>query len=219
MRAAGYEEVFAAAERLLGQRPYIVIAVDGRCGSGKTQLAKLLAQRFKGRIVHTDDFYLPFETRRPGWEKIAGANMDFERLHREVVLPAAQGKAIRYLPYRCHGAQATQKYCDGKAGAQAAQRSSYGMQDSAQAEAIVLPEAPLTIVEGSYSMHPLLAGCYDLKIFLTCPAKVQRARLQEREGEKFAAFEARWIPLEEQYFRECHVRENCDLQVDTGSIF
>lgn len=37
----------------------ILIALDGRCGSGKTTLAAQLAERFPGsRIIHTDDYYL-----------------------------------------------------------------------------------------------------------------------------------------------------------------
>ncbi len=38
----------------------ILIALDGRCGSGKTTLAAQLAERFPGsRTIHTDDYYLP----------------------------------------------------------------------------------------------------------------------------------------------------------------
>ena len=191
--SAAYREVFAAAERLLGQKPYIVMAVDGRCGSGKTWLAQQLAQHFGGRIVHTDDFYLPFEARHRDWENTAGGNMDFERLLREAVLPASQGRVILYRPFRCHEKQ--------------------------EAQEIVLPPAALTIVEGSYSAHPLLAGCYDFKLFLTCPDGVQRQRLRAREGENYPNFEARWIPMEERYFAECRIRENCGLELDTGELF
>ena len=35
----------------------ILIALDGRCGSGKTTLAAQLAERFPGsRTIHTDDY-------------------------------------------------------------------------------------------------------------------------------------------------------------------
>ena len=55
----------------------ILIALDGRCGSGKTTLAAQLAERFPGsRTIHTDDYYLPPAQRVPGWETHPGANMD-----------------------------------------------------------------------------------------------------------------------------------------------
>lgn len=192
-----YEEIFAAVKRLLSEKPYVTAAIDGRCGSGKTTLARELAQHFQGRIIHTDDFYLPPEMRRAGWEKTAGANMDFERLRLEAVQPAAQGREIVYRPYRCQGAQAKEQ-----------NRPETGN---------ILPFAPLTVVEGTYSLYPPLADCYDLKIFLTCPQQVQRERLVRREGEHYADFEKRWIPLEEQYFREYRIREKCDIAADTGS--
>ena len=45
----------------------ILIALDGRCGSGKTTLAAQLAERFPGsRTIHTDDYYLPPAQRVPG---------------------------------------------------------------------------------------------------------------------------------------------------------
>lgn len=38
----------------------VLVALDGRCGSGKTTLAAQLARQFPQSItVHTDDFYLP----------------------------------------------------------------------------------------------------------------------------------------------------------------
>ena len=46
----------------LAQQPTkpLVLALDGRCGSGKTTLANTLARQFPASItLHTDDFYLP----------------------------------------------------------------------------------------------------------------------------------------------------------------
>ena len=55
----------------------VVLALDGRCGSGKTTMAAALAEQFPDSIVlHTDDFYLPPADRVPGWEQTPCANMD-----------------------------------------------------------------------------------------------------------------------------------------------
>ena len=72
----------------------ILIALDGRCGSGKTTLAAQLAQQFPQSItVHTDDFYLPPASRVANWEQIPCANMDLERLRTQVLTPARAGQA------------------------------------------------------------------------------------------------------------------------------
>ena len=77
----------------------------------------------------------------------------------------------------------------------------------------VLPARPLTVVEGSYSQHPLLAARYDLRIFLTCDPEEQRRRLERREGGHFPAYQSRWIPMEERYFRRCGTERAAELVI------
>ena len=70
------------------ERP-VLIALDGRCGSGKTTLAAQLAEQFPGSAVfHTDDYYLPPAQRIPNWAETPCANMDLTRLREEVLVPA-----------------------------------------------------------------------------------------------------------------------------------
>lgn len=166
-----------------------VVGIDGRCGSGKTSLAAALAQRLPCRVLHTDDFYLPASRRAEGWQSIPAANMDLERLRREVLLPARAGGTITTRPFCCRTGE-------------------YG-------PAITLPPAPLTIVEGSYSCHPALRDCYDLALFVTCGPEEQAWRLREREGARAAAFFERWIPLEEGYFARDAVQQHCQFTIVT----
>ena len=82
----------------------------------------------------------------------------------------------------------------------------------------ILPSTTLRrrrILEGSYSHHPLLTGCETLRVFLTCAKEEQTHRLQAREGERYANFAARWVPLEEGYFAQYHIAETADFVVDT----
>ena len=56
------EELASAIADRLARQPAVLVALDGRCGSGKTTLSAQLAERFPQSItVHTDDFYLPPE--------------------------------------------------------------------------------------------------------------------------------------------------------------
>lgn len=168
----------------------LLLALDGRCGSGKTTLAAQLAERFPDSAVfHTDDFYLPPADRVDGWEHIPCANMDLARLSRKVLTPARAGDAVSYRAYSCR--------------------------EGAYLPAKSIVSKPLFLVEGSYSHHPLLAENYDLRVFVTCSQEEQARRLQAREGERYPNFVQRWIPLEEGYFAQYHIETRADLILDT----
>ena len=97
----GLISLLAAA---LAQQPTkpLVLALDGRCGSGKTTLANTLARQFPASItLHTDDFYLPPAQRIRGWEKTPCANMDLDRLRDEALRPAYEGQLVQYRAYSC----------------------------------------------------------------------------------------------------------------------
>lgn len=176
---------------LLEQKGRILVAIDGRCGSGKSSLADLIAERFVCRLIHMDDFYLPPERRKRDWSEIPGGNMDLLRLEEEVLVWGKRGEPISYAPYCCR---------EGKMG-----------------RVRILPFQNLTVVEGSYSQHPRLAPYYDLKIFLTCSAAEQEKRLRQREGERYPLFSERWIPLEERYFLQYKIPQQSDIVLDTGA--
>ena len=181
--------ILAAA---LAQQPTkpLVLALDGRCGSGKTTLAGQLAARFPAcSTLHTDDFYLPPAQRAPGWEKTPCANMDLARLRDEALRPAYMGQTVPYRAYSCR--------------------------EGAYQPVRQLAAQPLVILEGSYSHHPLLAEYETLRVFLTCSKAEQTRRLQAREGERYANFAARWIPLEEGYFAQYGIEQAADFVVDT----
>ena len=167
-----------------------LIALDGRCGSGKTTLAAWLAQQFPQSLtVHTDDFYLPPHQRVPDWADIPCANMHLDRLRDEVLTPAREGLPFVYRAYSCR--------------------------EGAFLLPVPAAPMPLVIVEGSYSHHPSLAPYYDIKVFLTCPPEEQARRLRVREGERYAGFVSRWIPLEERYFAAYRIEETADFEVIT----
>lgn len=185
-----FAPVFTAAGELLRRGGPAFAAIDGRCGSGKTRLAALLAERFGCRTVHMDDFYLPLDRRTPDWEKRPGGNMDFQRLEEEVLRPARAGTLRAYRPYDCRS--------------------------GVLRPPVELPDSPLLVLEGSYSLHPGLDAPWGLKVFLTCSRKEQERRLRAREGDRFHAFVRRWMPMEERYYLRCALPGPDCLVIDTG---
>ena len=174
--------------RILEEKGRAVVAVDGRCAAGKTTFAKELARRLDANLIAMDDFFLPPELRTE--ERLArpGGNVHYERFMREVLEPLTAGEAFSYGVFDCGVMRVTR-------------------------ENRVEPR-PVTVVEGSYSMHPALRAAYDLGIFLTVESAEQRRRLLLREGEAgLRAFLEKWIPLEERYFAACAVEESCGLRL------
>lgn len=66
------------------------------------------------------------------------------------------------------------------------------------------------IIEGAYSCHKSLNLPKGLRIFLEIDPKEQQRRILLREDNPQRFFEI-WIPKEEKYFKECGVKQNCDI--------
>jgi uridine kinase len=175
-----------------GDKPKI-IAIDGRCGIGKSTLAFLLKQEVDCNLFHLDDFFLPFEMKTIERLSTPGGNIYYERFKEEVLTPLLRGESVVHQPYNC--------------------------QIRALDEPIHTKLKKLTIVEGVYSLHPSLQSAYDYKIFLTMDKEVQLERIRKRSGEKkLQDFINKWIPMEEHYFNELKIEEQCHLSVDTSNI-
>lgn len=166
----------------------VLVAIDGRCASGKTTLAECLKQHLSCEVVHMDDFFLRPEQRTEERLLVPGGNVDAERFLTEVIKPLLSGKDVVYRPYDCH----TKSF----------------------KEPVFLPyrKQKTVLIEGAYSCRPDLWDFYDLRIFLTIDQETQRQRIAARNGiEAAKQFAKRWIPLEEQYFQAYEIKERCDL--------
>ena len=174
----GYYEIRERIRTLLaGEKPRIIAAIDGRCGSGKTTLAAWLMDQFDGNLFHMDDFYLRSEQRTPERLAETGGNVDYERFREEVAAPLAAGREVLYRRFDC---------------------ASFSME-----EPVLFPAKRLNVIEGSYSMHPYFGEIYDLRVFMTIDPAVQEERIRRRNGEeKLQRFLSEWIPKEEAYFRK-----------------
>lgn len=169
----------------LKEKNQMIIAIDGRCASGKTMLALQLQKKQDCNVIHMDHFFLKPEQRTPERLQIPGENIDHERFIEEVMLPLKEGKNFSYRPYNCQNQQLSQP--------------------------IEISPKKITIVEGSYSCHKNLWKYYDIRIFLTVDPEEQLRRLEVREGaEKVEIFKSRWIPLEEQYITTYGLEQRCD---------
>lgn len=183
--------VTAAINTLRREHAQLLIAIDGRCASGKTTLAATLSEIYGCPVVHMDHFFLRTSQRTKARLRTPGENIDHERFLQEVLLPLREKGTCTYRPFDC----ATREL----------------------AEPITVQMQDIGIIEGSYACHTALREYYDLRLFLSVDPQKQLARIAARNGEDgVAAFKDTWIPLEEAYFSAFDVAAHCDFCFDTS---
>lgn len=194
MNFSVFDPALRAIEVALRDSPApILVAIDGRCASGKTTFAAYCAERFPDcAVFHLDDFFLPLEKRTAERLAEAGGNVDYERAEQALFTPLSRGETVTYAPFDC------------AVGGFRAPRT--------------VPPHRLSVVEGSYAHHPTLAPYSTLRLFFTCDPTAQRERLRARAPEKLPAFLERWIPMEERYFSAFDIPRHSHLLLDTTHI-
>ena len=172
-------------DTLLEENNLVIVAIDGKCTSGKTTLASKLAEIYDCNVFHMDDFFLRPEQRTPERFAEVGGNVDYERFQEEVLLPLKSGKAFSYRPFDC---------------------STFTL----SAPVTVAPKK-LNIIEGTYSHHPYFGNPYDLKIMLTVDEETQRQRVLERPAFLHKRFFEEWIPMENRYFEVFKISDQAEI--------
>ena len=171
----------------------LLVAIDGRCGAGKTTLVSFLQNEIEATVFHMDDFFLRPEQRTAERLSTPGGNVDRERLESEVLIPLRAGE--KNFPYQ-----------------------RFDCKTQSLQEPVLIEPKSVCIVEGSYSCHPALQKYYDYRIFMTVSPQEQMERIIQRNGPTAARmFKTRWIPLEEQYFARCEVEGKCTCSIDTST--
>lgn len=181
-------EITRAIDEIVNKKGSCIVAIDGRCGSGKTTLAADLKKYYNCNVIHMDDFFLQPHQRTEERLGEIGGNVDYERFFSEVLLPLGRNERFSYRPFDC---------------------STFKL-----GEPINVNVCSVTVVEGSYSCHPYLFDAYDLHVFLDIEPNVQLERIEKRNGkEALEVFKAKWIPLEETYFKYLNVKEKCEIRL------
>lgn len=174
----------AEIRRLFNEKGSVVVAIEGPCSAGKSTLGEELGREFDARVFHADDYFLRPEQRTPERLAETGGNFDRERFFVEVAEPAGLRQDAVCRRYFC---------------------SNGTLSDS-----FTVKFTPVTIVEGSYCMHPELGKYFDIGVFLNISPNEQSKRIMQRNGPSMhKRFMEEWIPMENAYFKAMNVPERC----------
>lgn len=166
------------------QKEVLLVAIDGKCASGKTTLAYYLRSLYDCNIFHMDDFFLQDSQRTLQRLAEIGGNVDYERFALEVLEPVKKSQDVIYRPFSC--------------------------MERKMKESIKIAAKQLNIIEGSYSMHPYFKNPYDLRIFMEIEEASQIENIRKRNGEeKLVRFKQEWIPKENAYFEKFEIGKSC----------
>ena len=184
-----FNEIYSRIDELLTQKEQVLVAIDGNCTAGKTTLARQLQRLYDCNVFHMDEFFLQCHQRTPERYAQPGGNVDYERFQEEVLLPLTRGEDVAYRPYHCGTRQLLSP--------------------------VAIPRKKLTVIEGTYSLHPYFGDPYDLKIFLHISPEGQRKRILLRPEHLHEPFFRTWIPMEQLYFDTFHISDQCHIVTGT----
>lgn len=173
----------------------ILVALDGRSGSGKSTIAKIIAARLGGIEIVADDFWAggsDNEWDRCSPQEKASMAIDWKRLRSEALEPLLAGKHASWHPF------------DWKAGKGLASHS------------INCGPTSLIVLDGAYSARPELSDIIDLSVLVEVPDDSnRRARLENREGKEYMDnWHCRWDPAENYYFSKVRPKDSFDMVIE-----
>lgn len=180
-------------ESISAEKGHAILAIDGRACSGKTTIAACMSEKLSAPVIHMDDFFLPPELRTTERYSQPGGNIHYERFIAEVLPSLYTHQSFSYRKFDC------------------------SILD--YSGSISIPESPIVIVEGSYSLHPAIDLACNVSVFLDISDECQRQRILRRNGAKaMKSFENIWIPLENRYFSAFGIRERSEHVIDGGVL-
>lgn len=165
----------------------IIIGIDGPSGSGKSTLSKALEDQYDALVIHIDDYFLPKSMKTTERLHEIGGNFHYERFLKEII-PNLDQNTIPYNKFNC-------------------------MDESLHK--LIVDNKRIVVIEGCYSLHPLLREYYDIKVVMNIPRDIQLSRIKERSGEHlYQRFVNEWIPLEDKYFNEGKIASIADIIIN-----
>lgn len=179
----GLAEVLSAIEAIADKSP--IILIDGRTGTGKTELAKKLQNELFAmleqapRVISMDDLY-------PGW---GGLNEGAMYLLRQILIPLSKNQTAHWNKFDWENETREQKLSSFEGG------------------------TPL-IVEGCGALSLASHELSDFAIWLSAPEQIRKKRFSERDGGAFDDYFDKWSAQEDEFYSTHRSAELANLRVE-----
>ena len=171
------QQAINSIQKLQSTVPCVIVGVDGPGGSGKSTIAKQIADAVNATLIHSDHFYKTVDKRDDthASHQIVSDKFDWDLLQKKVFDVAIPGKKISYQPYswEIEGLLPHIQYVVGN----------------------------VLVVEGIYALQDRFLDNYHVKIWVEVPEEIRLERGVKRDGEKMRdAWQHIWIPQDKRYF-------------------
>jgi uridine kinase len=186
-----FSDLLVAIERLLSERPRVVVGISGHAGAGKSVLARRMVDAMDGAVrVRGDDFLDPVRVHRRSadWDGV-----ERERLRSEVVEPFRAGHdvEIRRLDWNT-----------GRLG-----------------EPTPLPRASVLVIDAIGIFHPDLLPWLDLTVWVHADHQVAQGRGMARDRaaglDHDRLWTEVWTPNDHAFEQMFSPRTRADLVLDS----
>ncbi len=149
-----------------------IVAIEGKCGSGKTTMVDRLERELVFTRIPMDDFFLPPKMKTTERMAQIGGNIQYERVLELLEhIKGTNEKSFIYQRYDC----GIDRF----------------MKEEKQRQDVI-------ILEGVYSFHPVFRHLIDRLAFIDIDDQTQNLRLQRRSN--YLMYVNTWVVLENIYY-------------------
>jgi uridine kinase len=182
-------EIATDIQRRRERRRPTLIGIEGYGGSGKTTIARQLADALGGvYVVSIDDFIVREKLAEPSWD--SGA-FDLARLECQVLAPSSREQTASY------------------------QRLQW--ETNTLGELVTIPLVDYLIVEGISAYHPSIEHYYEFKMWVDTPVEVAQQRGRVRDGtNENAQFWELWTQNDLAYQKQYQPDQRADYVLRNG---
>ena len=183
----------------------LIIALDGKSGSGKSTIADALQDHLDLAKLPLDDFFSATIPDRE-WDAFSikerrSRVFEWDRFIHECLEPLRKGRTAKWRAFDF----ASGREPDG----------TYGLESKEKR----LDPAPIVLVDGAYSSAPELAEYIDVTVLVKAPKDERLDRLRKRDGVEFSEnWHRRWEAVEDYYFEAIRTENDFDFVIPESHL-
>lgn len=173
----------------------VLVAIDGRSGTGKSSIAQEIAAHLGGVHIVADDFWIggsDDEWRQKSVQEKVSQAIDWQRIRSQVLVPLLNGRQAQWHPFN------------------------WQANEGLSPRLLSANPNRLIVLDGAYSSRPELQDIVSFSILVkVTDDKARRSRLVAREGAgNMENWHVIWDEAEDYYFSHLRKPEDFDMVLE-----